>query len=163
MYVLPKFAGSELDRIEREHVKRFISDLRARGLAKNTIRLAVTTLRAVLSAAIEDRLIEHNPAQGLGRFVKSEKAVRESSSLKPKEVERLSRELRRVLLQLRDERLVKAFADGKPDICEELVFPSDAGTPIEMNNFTARVFKPLLTKTGLRSIRFQDLRHTFGL
>jgi hypothetical protein len=27
-----------------------------------------------------------------------------------------------------------------------------------MNNFTARVFKPLLTKAGLRNIRF----HAFG-
>src|SRR5688572_2994788 len=43
-YVLPRFGESRLDGIEREDVKRFISDLRARGLARNTIRLAVTTL-----------------------------------------------------------------------------------------------------------------------
>lgn len=89
LYVLPKFGESRLDSIEREGVRQFISDLRTRGFAKNTIRLAVTTLRTVLNAAIEDRLIEHNPAQGLGRFVKSEKSTREATSLKPKEVEQL--------------------------------------------------------------------------
>jgi integrase len=239
LYVLPRFGGSRLDGIEREGVRQFISDLRGRGLAKNTIRLAVTTLRAVLNAAMDDRLIEHNPAQGLGRFVKSEKATREATSLRSGEVERLlraareelelsdqaliltavrsglregelaalqwgdiqfgeseedadryivvqrnydrrwshkmltpkskkprrvdmSRELRRVLLEVRDRRLVKAFADGRPDISDELVFPSEVGTPIEMNNFSQRVFKPLLATAGLRRIRFHDLRHTFG-
>jgi len=64
--------------------------------------------------------------------------------------------------QLRDERLVKAFAEGKSDISDELVFPSEAGTPIEMNNFSERVFKPLLSRAGLRKIRFHDLRHSYG-
>ncbi|MGO9275541.1 MAG: phage integrase SAM-like domain-containing protein [Terriglobia bacterium] len=89
LYVLPRFGECRLDDIERENVKQFISELRARDFAKNTIRLAVTTLRALLNAAVEDKLIEHNPAQGLGRFVKSEKATREATSLKPNEVERL--------------------------------------------------------------------------
>ena len=74
----------------------------------------------------------------------------------------VSRDLRRLLLKLRDERLVKAFAAGKCDIFDDLVFPSDAGTPIEMSNFCQRVFKPLLARTALRRIRFHDLRHTFG-
>jgi integrase len=238
LYVLPMFGESRLDCIQRDDVKQFISDLRARNFAKNTIRLAVTTLRAALTATVEDGLIQHNPARGLGRFVKSEKAAREATSLKPKEVERLlraakdelrlrdyaliftavraglregevaglqwrdiqfgdneddsdryilvqrnydrrwsrkmltpksnksrrvdmSRQLKRVLLQLRDER-TKPFTERESDISEELVFPSEAGTPIEMNNFSERVFKPLLTHTGLRTIRFHDLRHTFG-
>src|SRR3989442_12587415 len=74
----------------------------------------------------------------------------------------MSHELRRVLLELRDERLVKAFLDGKSDISDELVFPSEAGTPIEMNNFSERVFKPLLAHARLRRMRFPDLPHTFG-
>jgi hypothetical protein len=51
-----------------------------------------------------------------------------------------------VLLELRDTRLLQAFAKAKSDISDELVFPSEAGTPIEMNNFSERVFKPLLTQ-----------------
>jgi integrase len=62
-------------------------------------------------------------------------------------------------MQLRDDRLVNAFAEGKSGILDELVFPSETGTPIEMNNFSERVFKPLLTRAGLRRIRFHDLRH----
>jgi len=237
--VLPRFGESRLSEIKRDEVKRFIGDLSARNLAKNTIRLAVTTLRAVLTAAVEDGLIDHNVAQRLGRFVKSEKAKREATSLAPKEVERLlgaakeefslrdyaliftavraglregelaglewgdiqfgtseddqdryilvqrtydrrwsrrmltpkskksrrvdmSRQLRSVLLELRDERLLEVFAHGKSEISGELVFPSEAGTPIEMNNFSERVFKSLLLQAGLRRIRFHDLRHTFG-
>ena len=58
--------------------------------------------------------------------------------------------------------MVKTFAAGKFDISDELVFPSEVGTPIEMNNFSERVFKPLLSRAGLRRIRFHDLRHSYG-
>lgn len=50
--------------------------------------------------------------------------------------------------------LVKAFAEGRLDISDDLVFPSDTGTPIEMDNFAERVFKPLLTRAGLRKVPF---------
>ncbi|MBZ5565896.1 MAG: site-specific integrase [Acidobacteriia bacterium] len=105
LYVLPRFGEFQLDDIKREDVKRFISDLRARDFAKNTIRLAVSTLRAVLNVAIEDELSDHNPAQGLGRFVKSEKATREATSLKPKEVEWLL-SIARDELSLADDALI---------------------------------------------------------
>ncbi len=82
-------------------------------------------------------------------------------SRKPRRVD-MSRELRRTLMRLRDARVVEALAQGKLDISELLVFHSEAGTPIEMNNFSERVFKPLLTTAGLRCVRFHDLRHTYG-
>jgi len=237
LYVLPRFGEKQLDRIERDQIKKFIGELRARGLAKNTIRLAVTTLRAILTAAVEDRVILVNPAQGLGRFVRSEKPEREATSLTPQEnrllktakdnldfredalifaavraglregelaaldwgdiqfgateedrerfilVQRnydrrwsrrmlttksrkprrvdMSRELRRVLMQL-GQQGSNPSDHRTPRGGQGLVFPSNAGTPIEMNNFCKRVFQPLLTKAGLRKIRFHDLRHTFG-
>ena len=61
-YVLPQFGETELTAITRDAIKDFISDLAGRGLAKNTIRLAVASLRVVLSAAVEDGVLASNPA-----------------------------------------------------------------------------------------------------
>jgi len=74
----------------------------------------------------------------------------------------MGRELRQVLVELRDERLIKAYTEGRSSIADDLVFPSEAGTPLEINNFVTRIFEPLLVSAGLRRIRFHDLRHTYG-
>src|SRR5262249_22866754 len=50
LYVVPRFGALKLDAIERHRVKEFIADLGARKFANNTIRLAVTTLRALLNS-----------------------------------------------------------------------------------------------------------------
>ena len=44
----------------------------------------------------------------------------------------------------------------------DLVFPNDAGKPIEKGNLIRRHFEPALRRTGLRKIRFHDLRHAFA-
>ena len=74
----------------------------------------------------------------------------------------LSRELRAVLLELRDKRLLEAFLQGKHDISDDFVFPSPEGSILDPDNLYHRYFQPVLTKAGLRKIRFHDLRHTFG-
>jgi len=42
----------------------------------------------------------------------------------------------------------------------EIVFATEAGTPIEAGNMIRRSFQPLLARAGLPRIRFHDLRHT---
>jgi len=74
----------------------------------------------------------------------------------------LSRELRRVLLELRDKRMLEAFMNGKTSIADELVFPSKAGTVLDPSNLFHYYFLPCLEHAGLRRFRFHDLRHTFG-
>jgi integrase len=74
----------------------------------------------------------------------------------------LSRDLRRVLIELRDRRLLEAFLAGKNDISNELVFPSPDGSILDPDKLYHRYFQPVLTKSGLRKIRLHDLRHTFG-
>lgn len=89
---------------------------------------------------------------------------REHTTTKSKKSRRvdLSRELRRVLIELRDKRLLEAFLKGKNDISGDLVFPSPEGSLLDPDNLYHRYFQPVLTKTGLRKIRLHDLRHTFG-
>ncbi len=237
LYVLPTFGASGLDQIRRDAVKRWITALTAKGLARNTVRLAVASLRCVLNVAIEDGLLVSNPAQRLGRLIKSEKPERQATALTAEEVTRLlngakqfcpkhypffltavraglregelvslkwddiqfgdgseeanryilvqrtydrrthkflttkskrprrvdmSRELRDALLQLRDRALMKAGQRGRENFGNELVFPSEAGTILDITNLVSRHFLPLLKHVGIRRVRFHDLRHTFG-
>jgi integrase len=204
-------------------------------LAKNTIRLAVATLRVVLSAAVENGILASNPGLRLGRFIESQKAAHEAQAMTREEaqvfleaakefcpefhplslmalraglrkgellavrwgrhsvwhrrqrsqslylVQRnyvhgrfttpkskksrradMSRELRSVLLELRDKRMLEAFFKGQASIAEDLVFPSKAGTVLDQSNLTQYQFLPCLDRAGLRRFRFHDLRHTFG-
>jgi integrase len=237
LYVLPRHGQIPIDQIRRESVKQWIAELADRGLARNTIRLAVSTLRAVLNAAIEDSLLGFNPAQKLGRLVKAEEPSHQPSALSPEEVDRflnsvadnrprhyalfltalraglragellalrwgdiqfgesdrdsnryilvqrnydrrsrkfltpkskkprrvdLSRELRNVLLELQDQRMLLAFGRGQDSVADDLVFPSEKGTVLNVSNIVRRHFVPALDRAGLRRIRFHDLRHTFG-
>ncbi len=74
----------------------------------------------------------------------------------------MSRELRDILLKRRDQALVDAVKRRRESIDTEFVFPSKAGTVLDITNLVPRHFLPLLNRVGLRRIRFHDLRHTFG-
>ena len=74
----------------------------------------------------------------------------------------LSRQLRRVLLDLRDQRSLKAYLAGQTSIADELVFPSEAGTPLDGSNVYSRYFLPAVEASGLRHFRIHDLRHGFA-
>jgi integrase len=82
-------------------------------------------------------------------------------SKKPRRVD-LSKELRAVLIGLRDIRLLAAVMNGKTSIADELVFPSRMGTVLMPDNIAPRYMEPTLEKAGLPHFRFHDLRHSFG-
>jgi integrase len=72
LHVIPRFGQSRLSDIKREEIKAFLGELsrekKAIGgktvprFARNTLRLIVGALRSVLSAAVEDGVIESSPA-----------------------------------------------------------------------------------------------------
>lgn len=58
---------------------------------------------------------------------------------------------------LLQQKMIIEFGDQWQD--NDLIFPSETGTPADQSNVTKR-FKLLLIKAGLPDIRFHDLRHT---
>ena len=97
-------------------------------------------------------LVQHNYVRREHTTTKSKKARRVD----------LSRELRRVLVELRDKRLLEAYLKAKNDISDELIFRSPEGKILDPDNLYHRIFLPVLAKAGIRRIRLHDLRHTFG-
>ena len=234
-YLRPRFGKKLLTEIRRDDIKALINDLISKDLSRNTIRNALCVIRGLFNYAIEEGLVESNPAARLGRFTRSAKTPqtkgialttvevqgflkaaeeicpayyplflmavraglrrgelvavqwgdiqlggdhdsqrfivvqhnyvrREHTTTKSKKSRRvdLSRELRRVLLELRDKRLLEAYLKGKNDISGELVFRSPEGTILDPDNLYHRLFLPVVAKAGIRRIRLHDLRHTFG-
>lgn len=89
---------------------------------------------------------------------------REHTTTKSKRSRRvdMSRQLRGVLIKMRDARLRAAILEGKADISKELVFSSPDGRILDPDNFYHQHFLPVLKKSGIRKIRLHDLRHTVG-
>src|SRR5258705_8716735 len=69
-------------------------------------------------------------------------------SKKPRRVD-LSRQLRHVLLEVRDRQMLKAFGSGKTSIADELVFPSPEGSVLDPDNLIKRYFLPAIEHAGL--------------
>ena len=74
-YLRPIFGEKRLNEVKRDDIKRLISDLVAKDLSRNTIRNILCVVRGVFNEAIEDKLIESNPAARLGRFTRAAKSA----------------------------------------------------------------------------------------
>ena len=100
-----------------------------------------------------------------GRFIEVQRNYTHGKVTTPKSGESrrvdMSRELGRVLKDLQTEQQIEAAARGWKEV-PSWVFCSEVGGLLHPNNLRDRVFYGLLTKAGLRKVRFHDLRHTFA-
>jgi integrase len=73
----------------------------------------------------------------------------------------MSREVRSVLLDLRDHMAMKAFERGEQFV-PRLVYPSAEGGSLDGINVYHRDFLPSVEAAGLRRITFHALRHSYA-
>jgi integrase len=88
------FGRTPLSAIRAQDVKAYAAHVAARGVARNTVRLAVAPVKALLATAHEEGLIRSNPAAGLrlGRTVAAS-SVKETHALNEAEVVRVLAEV----------------------------------------------------------------------
>jgi site-specific recombinase XerD len=70
-----KFGKKLIDEIKRDDIKALINQLINQELSRNTIRNALCVVRGLFNYAIEEGLIESNPAARFGRFTRSAKST----------------------------------------------------------------------------------------
>jgi integrase len=92
---IPFLGAMRLAEIGPQDVKAYARELEKRGLAPNTVRLAVAPVRALLATAFEEGLIRSNPAAGLRL------AQRREHEGEPEQVKAMSEaELARLLAEI---------------------------------------------------------------
>jgi integrase len=79
--LLPEFGASRLDLLTRDQLKQFISKLAGTHLSRSTLRNTLCAIRVILNQAIEDGVLDKNPAARLGRFTKSDKPKFQATAL----------------------------------------------------------------------------------
>jgi integrase len=90
LYILPGFGKLRLPDITRAKVKAFLAEkVAGEKHSRNTIRLMIAPLRAILNHAIEDELIDRNPVLRIGRFYRVHFEARKPTALAPDESQRL--------------------------------------------------------------------------
>jgi len=71
VHILPTLGHRRLNEITRAQVKDLVASLVEKGLARPTIRIITAQLCALLNQAIEDGIIDFNPATNLAKFYKN--------------------------------------------------------------------------------------------
>ncbi len=72
-HIYPAFGHLQLNQIKRSEVRDFITRKFQDGLAVSTVKNILAPFRGILNYAIEDELIESNPAMNQGRVLKNQK------------------------------------------------------------------------------------------
>ena len=98
LHVLPALGHLKIRELHRWHIKTLLAEKRQQGHAKNGVRLMKAALSTMLSDAMDDGIIEANPALQLGRR-KASRADKLTAAERVQRVRPMSTEQRDAFLQ----------------------------------------------------------------
>jgi integrase len=75
----------------------------------------------------------------------------------------MSKQLRGVLIELRDQKILSAMMRDKTSIADDLVFQREDGEPLTPRTIGLRFMEPACERAGLRRFTPHSLRHTFAV
>jgi len=77
IHILPELGKYRLDEITKPMMKQLVVKMVEEGLAKDSIRLYLTSLGVLYNQAIDDKVVSENPTKGLGKFYRQAKRKHE--------------------------------------------------------------------------------------
>jgi integrase len=225
VHLIPFFGTLPLDEITKADCRSLqLAKVREGRLSPSTINGRLRVLYAILNQAVDDELINDNPAAGVRRLRSRPRPV---NHYEPEEVRRLlqatparwraviaiaayaglrqgeilalqwhdinwhtgrihvrrtlqradklldprdspfsapktAKSIRAVPLRpiVRDHLQEHRHRHWHPNPCD-LIFPNEAGEPVDAHNLLSRVYQPAVRRAGLHQLRFHELRHTF--
>ena len=80
IHILPELGEYRLDEITKPMMKQLVVKMVEEGLAKDSIRLYLTSLGVLYNQAIDDKVVSENPTKGLGKFYRQAKRKHEEIS-----------------------------------------------------------------------------------
>jgi len=80
IHILPELGKYRLDEITKPMMKQLVVKMVEEGLAKDSIRLYLTSLGVLYNQAIDDKVVSENPTKGLGLFFRQAKRKHEEIS-----------------------------------------------------------------------------------
>ena len=96
-HIEPQLGRKKVRELRRRDVRQFLATKRQAGLGKNSIRLLKATMSTILAQAVEDELLQANPALGRFRGVRQPGAsVSEVNPMDQEQSQRLDQTLTRL-------------------------------------------------------------------
>ena len=166
------FGQLPLAELRRSHVEQWIKQMATRGLAPGTIRTRVNNVRAVLRAAVRDRVIAHDPSDSvtLPRLRRAEAAMTLPTSDQVGAIlgaaDERFRALKAVflpdgllgLLELLS-RHVAAYRPGEAP--SRWMFEATPGQPPHQNT-VGHQWRQACARAGVTGVTLHDLRHFYA-
>ncbi len=88
LHILPAFGTTKVRELHKGRIKALLAEKLASGLARNSARIILATLRVVLNAAVDDVVLLANPADKLGKKLR----LTRPASARSEDIKALTRE-----------------------------------------------------------------------